>query len=403
MRKKALILTTVSGFLHQFERENVRLLQEEGYEVHYASNFTHPVYTYEKDEYETMGIIPHHIPIEKSPARLHRNGQALKMLIRLLDKEQIQLLHCHTPMGGVLGRLSGKRADHEVKVIYTAHGFHFYEGASRKNWMLYYHAEKYLARYTDVLVTINQEDYENACKFSLKTGGKVYQIPGVGLDCQRFFLQPDRREEQRKKLNLSPDCFCLMTVASLDPEKNQETILRAMALLKDPQIRYLICGDGPEREHLERLTAEWGLTSRVFFLGFQTKIEDLLQAADCFVFPSLREGLGMAALEALACGVPVIAADNRGTREYMKNGENGWICQGTDAVQYAEAVRRLKSQPILQKKMGVCGEKTALKFEKSKTEAIMKQIYRTIQEESGAYGLDTEDQYHHGSVQSKSV
>ena len=403
MQKKALILTTVSGFLHQFEMENVRILQTEGYEVHYASNFENPVYTYEKDEYEMMGIITHHIPIAKSPTCLRQNIQALKMLIRLLNKEQIQLLHCHTPVGGVLGRLAGRRADHEVKVIYTAHGFHFYEGASRKNWMLYYRAEKYLARFTDVLVTINQEDYENACKFSLKKGGKVYRIPGVGLDCQRFFPQPDRREEQRKKLNLPPDCFCLMTVASLDPEKNQETVLRAMDQLKDPNIRYLICGDGPERKHLERLTEELELTSSVSFLGFQEKIEELLQAADCFVFPSLREGLGMAALEALACKVPVIAADNRGTREYMRDGENGWVCQGTDADQYAQAIRRMIQQPELRTQMGACGVKTAAEFERSKTEAIMKQVYKNVQEERGIYGLDTEDQYHHGSIQSKSI
>ncbi len=402
MKKRALIISTVCGFLWQFERNDVRLLQENGYEIHYASNFGNPVYTYDKNAYDRMGIITHHIPIQKSPGCWKENRKALKVLTEIIKKENIQLIHCHTPMGGVLGRLAGKRAGTGVYVIYTAHGFHFYQGAPRKNWLFYFRAEKFLARMTDGIVTINQEDYENARKFHMKKNGKVYKIPGVGLDLKKFFPRKNKRAEIRMKYSIPEDAFCMVTAANLDPEKNHDTVLKALAQRNDKQIYYVICGNGPEKQSLQDLTKQYGLEGQVYFLGFQEHMEDVLQAADVFVFPSLREGLGMAALEALACGIPVIAADNRGTREYMKNGKNGYLCEGTNVYQYAQAIKKLKENPDLREKMGEAGCETAQRFALSQTELVMRQVYRDAERSVERYEWNT-DQYHHGSVQSKSV
>lgn len=402
MRKKALIISTVCGFLWQFERNNVQLLQERGYEIHYASNFDNPVYTYDKNEYERMGIIIHHIPVQKSPGCWKENRKALNILTEIIKKENIQLIHCHTPMGGVLGRLAGKRAGTGVYVIYTAHGFHFYRGASRKNWLFYFRAEKFLARMTDAIVTINREDYENARKFHMKKDGKVYKIPGVGLDLKKFFPQQSKKADIRMKYHIPKDAFCIITAANLDPEKNHETVLKALAQRNDKQIFYAICGNGPEKQRLQDLTKQYGLEERVLFLGFQEHMEELLQAADVFAFPSLREGLGMAALEALACGIPVIAADNRGTREYMEDGINGFLCEGTNVHAYAKAIKELKENPGLREKMGEAGCRTAQKFAVSQTELVMKKVYRDAERSDEGYEWNR-DQYHHGSVQSKSI
>lgn len=402
MKKKILIVTTISGFLHQFEMNNVKLLQKFGFEVHYASNFQVPIYTYDKAEYDSMGIVTHHVSIERSPKCLKENRDALKQLVHILEEEQISLIHCHTPVGGVLGRLAGQRAAHDVKVIYTAHGFHFYKGASWRNWLIYYRVEKWLARKTDVIITINQEDFYQASKFRMKKNGCVYKIPGVGLDLDRFLPIPEKKAEQRKKLKIAENCFCIVTVASLDNEKNHKTVLQAMSRLSDQKICYLICGDGPQKGYLKDLVQKLHLESQVYFLGFQVHMEELLQAADCFVFPSLREGLGMAALEALACGIPVIAAENRGTREYMRDGENGFLCEGKDAVQFAGAIEKMKSDQILCQRMSAVGRQTAEQFGVTKTEVIMSQVYQQIQGEMRSYEW-SRNQYRHGSIQSKSV
>ena len=158
--KKALILTTTSGFLSQFELNNVRLLQEKGYQIHYATNFGVPIYEVKDQTLVDMGIILHHISIEKSPFSIKKNIWAYRELKRIIDREKIDVVHCHNPVGGLLGRLSAHMSKRKPYVIYTAHGFHFFTGAPLKNWLFYYPVERYLAKYTDIIITINHEDYE---------------------------------------------------------------------------------------------------------------------------------------------------------------------------------------------------------------------------------------------------
>ena len=194
MTHKVLIVTTVSGFLWQFEKNTVEILKEQKAQIHYASNFEHPAYDFEPSYFNKQNIRLHPIPIQKSPYRIRENFQALKSLINIIQKEEIDTLHCHTPMGSVLGRLAARFCKREVKVIYTAHGFHFFKGAGLKNWLLYYQAARFLARYTDILVTINKEDEKRARRFSLKDAGWVMKIPGVGVDRERFRVQPGNRQ-----------------------------------------------------------------------------------------------------------------------------------------------------------------------------------------------------------------
>ena len=297
--KKALIITTISGFVPQFEMNQVFLLQKLGYEVHYATNFDHPVYDYDRELFRKNGIVTHPLSIEKSPARIRRNFQAFLQLKRLLEGERFDLIHCHNPMGGVLGRLAGSLYSSGAVILYTAHGFHFYKGAPIKNWLLYYPAESVLARLTDFLITINEEDYLRGKRFPLRPNGSVWKIPGAGLDVRRFVPRPDARAARKAALGFPADSFLLLSAGELNRNKNHETVIRALSLLPEKNVCYGICGRGDGRGRLEELIEREGLSERVRLLGYRKDIEDVLPAADCFLFPSKREGFGMAAVEAM--------------------------------------------------------------------------------------------------------
>ena len=181
MTHKVLIVTTVSGFLWQFEKNTVEILKSRNAQIHYASNFENPAYVFDQGYFEDKGIVTHPIPIQKSPYQIKENFRALKSLIKIIEKEEIDTLHCHTPVGAVLGRLAARLSKRKVTVIYTAHGFHFYKGAGLKNWLLYYQAERFLARYTDILVTINREDEKRARSF-LKRDRRPDRPWGLGAE-----------------------------------------------------------------------------------------------------------------------------------------------------------------------------------------------------------------------------
>ncbi|MDE6607852.1 MAG: glycosyltransferase, partial [Lachnospiraceae bacterium] len=184
--KKVLIITTISGFLPQFEKNNIKLLREAGCELHYASNFKNPVYTFKRADLKAQGIRLHQIDIAKSPFKFATNFRAVRQLLHIIRENDIEIIHCHNPMGGAAGRIAAGLCRRKPYVIYTAHGFHFYKGAPKKNWLLFYPAEWLLARMTDILVTINREDYERAKKLPLKAGGAVFQIHSVGVYNERI-------------------------------------------------------------------------------------------------------------------------------------------------------------------------------------------------------------------------
>lgn len=351
MGKHVLILTTTHEFLGKFEQENVKILQRMGYTVHYASNMKEPHYVNDWERIKKMGVLAHHIEIARSPFLFRENRKALGQILELIKVYDIQMLHCHTPVGGVLGRMAGRLYRRgNLAVIYTAHGFHFYKGAPFFNWLAYYQVEKWLARYTDVLIVINQEDYRNARRFRLKKGGRLYRIWGAGLDGTAYApLSPEKKRSARMRLGIGEQDFFLVSVGELNENKNQEIVLQAMARLKERDvsgriIRYGICGDGFFRERLQEQISLLGLEDAVTLFGYCREVREILGCADASVFPSKREGLGMAALESLAMGVPVIASDNRGTREYMRCGENGYVCDGHNVDGFAKAISRIMNQ-----------------------------------------------------------
>ncbi len=374
--KKVLYITTVSGFLYQFEMSNVKILQDMGYEVHYAANANTPGYIIDEKIKKDSGVVFHHVDISRSPKDLNTNRKAKDRLVSLARSLDTDLIHCHTPVGGALGRLVGRSLG-GVKVIYTTHGFHYYNGAPAY-YKMYDMAERKLAEYTDAIITINREDYRRAKSFELKPGGRVYRIPGEGTDTGRFNAEKKAkvRDGMRDRLGMKKDEFFLLSVGELCANKNHKIVLDALAILKNKKIRYGICGDGPVRGFLKEKILRYGLKNRVSLYGYCTEVEDYLYAADAFVFPSVREGLGMAAIEAMASGLPVIAADNRGTKEYMRNKENGFVCPADSPSGFAAGIKKMQSlSPEKRQDMEKCCRETAGKFDIKNVRPLMKKIY----------------------------
>ncbi|MBC8544966.1 glycosyltransferase [Bianquea renquensis] len=386
MRKHILILTTTNEFLGKFERENVKILQSMGFAVHYASNMREPHYISDEARIQQMGVQTHHIDIARSPFMVQDNLKALRQLVWLIRTCHIQVIHCHTPVGGLLGRLAGLLfRSWKLMVMYTAHGFHFYKGAPLLNTLVYYRVEKWMARFTDVLIVINEEDYINARRFRLKKGGHVYKIPGTGLD--RDVFKPVTKEKRnlcRERLGIREDEFFLVSIGELNENKNHRVVLEALTKLKQRNqnhfnIRYGICGDGFFRQRLERWIQEMGLGDCVTLYGYCLKVPEILGAADATLFPSKREGLGMAGLESLAMGIPVIAADNRGTREYMEHGKNGYVFPCDDVEGFVEGIERIQNLSAEKKmKMKFHCQNSVKAFDKVYANAVMRRIYSDV-------------------------
>lgn len=383
--KKALFIATVGGFVTQFEMNNVRILKQMGYEIHSAANFSEPVYPVGGRGLRAQGVILHQEDIAKSPFLWRTNLRALWQIRGLVRREGITLIHCHTPVGGVLGRLAGIRlGGRGPKVVYTAHGFHFYKGAPWRNWLLYYTVERLLARFTDCIVTVNREDCDRARGFRLRRGGKVYRIPGEGLDLERFTPRlREKKESLRRKLGIPGDAFFLLSVGELSGNKNHMQVLGALgevrARLSPRRVYYGICGDGFYRRELEEEIRRLGLEGQACVYGYRPEVEEYLACADCFIFPSVREGLGMAALEALAMGVPVVASDNRGTREYMEDGVNGFVYRSDRPWELADRVVRVSRMTAVElEAIGSAGRRTAERFGLENTDRVMREVYRDV-------------------------
>lgn len=326
--KKALLVAHTSDFIPKFEMNDVRILQRMGYEVHYASNFNNVSYEMDKSHMEDIGIVCHQVDFVRSPYCFSKHKLVCQQLKELLEKEEYSILHCHTPVGAALARyVAGKYRKSGLKTIYTAHGFHFYKSAPLKYWLLFYPVERILAKKTDVLITINKEDFMRAKKFCRHKKTKVEYIPGVGIDIDYWSgkglesgVKERIRKEIRQELGVSDSEQMLLSVGELIPRKNHEEVIRALkekASLKNTNYKYFICGQGVLWEYLQQLIEQLGLADKVTLLGYRKDIRELLYAADLFVFPSKQEGLPVALLEALASGVKVVASDIRGNRDLL--------------------------------------------------------------------------------------
>lgn len=302
------------------------------------------------------------------------NFIAYRNLMNLLKNEKIDVIHCNTPIGGFLGRLCGK-INKVPKVIYTAHGFHFYQGAPLINRTIFKWAEIWMARFTDAIITMNKEDYQAAQKFKLRNNGKVYYVPGVGVDTNRYQINDINIKELRSSLGLSTDDIILIAMGDLIDRKNYKTSINAIAKTNNKALHFLICGEGPKLENLKELSKELGVENQIHFLGFRTDIKELLNIADIFLFTTYQEGLPRSMMEAMSAGLPCIASKVRGNVDLIQEGVGGFLRNPEDSEGFAEVINILASDKELREKMKASNLETIKKFDVENVKKEMKKIY----------------------------
>lgn len=342
--KKILITATVQSHIAQFHKPAIRILQEMGCRVEIAAR---------NNLYEKNGLTLtepdqiHEVNFCRSPFSF-RIFPAYKKLKTIVEQGHYDIVQCNTPVAGILTRFACRklRKQGKTKVIYTAHGFHFYQGAPKRNWLLWYPIEKIFSRLTDVLITITDEDYRLASK---KFPCMVVRHHGVGANSEKFYvMSEEERMNLRQELGIGTDTKVIMNIGELLPNKNQKTAIEAIKIVveKYPDSVLLIAGNGPEKENLIRQVESNGLTEHVRFLGYTRDVHKYLNVCDVLVACSFREGLPLNLMEAMLCGKLIVASNNRGHRELIDHGKNGYLVQTQKATEYADYICEILSSGI---------------------------------------------------------
>jgi len=372
MKKVLYVATVVKTHIMEFHIPYLKMLKEMGCETAVAA----------RNDYENPAdcVIPYcdnyyDIPFERNPFKIG-NYRAYKELKAVIDKGGYNVIHCHTPVGAMLARLAAREArKNGTKVFYTAHGFHFYKGAPIINWILFYPAERFLARLTDVLITINKEDYNRACTFKAQ---KILYVPGVGIDIKKFNKCKGNRFKKRIELGLNSDDFILLSVGELIPRKNHALVLEALGEIKNRGklngIIYLICGQGVLDKELKNRTLSLGISNHVRFLGYRKDISEICNTSDLFVFMSIQEGLPVALMEAMASGLPVICSAIRGNTDLIESGKDGELIKN-DSVSIADAILRLKADKSLRERYSFECRNKLLEFDIHAIVKTMQSLY----------------------------
>lgn len=366
--KKVLFVSHTANF-SKFNRPFMRWFQEQGYTVHYAS----------AGEEQVLDCDRHFtIPFERSPFSV-KNIQAYRQLKQVIDRENYKLIHCHTPVGGVVTRLAARQARKRgTKVLYTAHGFHFFKGAPLKNWLLFYPVEKWMARYTDCLIVMNEEDFATA-EHKRFPAVHIEKIDGVGVDLTKFTPVPESdRQKLRKKQGYGSNSFTILCVAEFTANKDQQFIVKMAYELKKkiPDLLLLFAGTGKRLEACKQLTHQLDMDHNIKFLGYITQdIQDIYRCSDLLVSASHREGLPINIIEGMACGLPVVCTKVRGQVDVVADGKNGFLYDIGDGDSFCQAICDLYKDSSMRTAMGKQNTVDVQKYALDRAVAAMADIY----------------------------
>lgn len=372
MKKVLFVATVVKAHIMVFHIPFLKWFKENGYETYVCA----------KNDYENKKdcVIPYcdyyyDLPFERSPIKFS-NFKTYKQLKEVIDSNEFNIIHCHTPMGGALTRLAARHSRKKnSRVIYTAHGFHFYKGAPIGNWLLYYPVERWLARYTDVLITINREDYNIAQKFKARS---IEYVPGVGIDTNKFNEISVNRTKKRNEIGIDKDSLIILSVGELNKNKNHGAIIRALAQLGTPDIYYVICGEGPLANYLRNLAKELGIAKQVKLLGYRNDIAEISKISDVFAFPSFREGLSLSLMEAMSSGLPVICSNIRGNSDLVENGKGGYLVKPDNIQGFTNAILKTYKNKTQRENMGLYNKSAIKNFDLQNILKKMDYIYRNV-------------------------
>ncbi|MGO4543333.1 glycosyltransferase family 4 protein [Paenibacillus sp. 2TAB23] len=377
MPNKILFCATVDYHFKAFHLPVMEWFKQQGWEVHIAA----------KGDMELpFADRKFNLPIERSP--IHSNNMtAYRELKAIINEQQYKIIHCHTPTGGVLARLAAQEARKKgTKVIYTAHGFHFCKGGSLLNWILYYPIEKYFARLTDCLITINNEDYQLAVSKRFKAK-QIAHVHGVGVNTSNYKpLSKIDKWRLRQELDYRTDDFLMFYAAEFNKNKNHQLLIHAMAAIKEevPHARLLLAGKGTLLEESKQLAEQLGVGMMVHFLGYRTDIDRLLPMCDVAVASSLREGLPVNIMEAMACGLPIVATTNRGHSELVTEGENGYLVKENQMKVFANKLVELSRSKSLREELGEKSGVMVKKYSLAQVALELNDIYKSLMEQPQA-------------------
>lgn len=378
--KRALILASVASMIDQFNMQNILLLLNEGYQVDVIANFKQGNTISDErikeleQKLQQLNVSAYHVPIPRKITDIKGILESYKEVKRQCDERAYTLVHCHSPIGGVIARLAAKKTRRTgTKVIYTAHGFHFYKGAPIKNWLIFYPIEKICARWTDVLITINKEDF--AFSKQRMKANRIEYIPGVGIDTSKFKLENLNRDNKKEELGLPPKSFILLSVGELNANKNHEVVIKALAQIGDTKMHYIIAGRGELQQYLIDLATSLGVEKQLHLLGYRTDIPELYNIANVFVFPSFREGLSVSLMEAMASGLPCVASDIRGNVDLIVPKQGGVLFTPDNVSELAAAISNLIYNQELERAMGDYNQQIIVQFDKAKVNEEIKNIY----------------------------
>lgn len=369
--KKALLVASVQSHIAQFHRPLIKVLKESGYEIHVAAR---------NNLAEKNGLAINNvdkiinISFQRNPLD-PRNLKAYIELRKILRSESYDFISCNTPAAGVYTRIAARDVRKQgTKVYYTAHGLHFYKGAPKRNWLIYYPIERAMAYLTDTLITITKEDYRLA-KPNFRTN--VVHIHGVGADAAKFSSVTEEQTEIFREEQSYEGRFVILCVGELNKNKNQKTVLNAVKRVSEshPEVLLLLAGNGPTDVALKEQVDELGMQEQVRMLGYCTDLEKYTNACDIAVSASFREGMPLNIMEAMMCGKPVIASRNRGHRELIRNGKTGLLFDPSDATALAELIRRLAEDRILREVLSERGRRFVEPYLNNSVERELREVY----------------------------
>ena len=366
---KVLFVATVQSHIAQFHLKIIEALKQKGWEIHVAARDN----LAEKNGLQLKNVDRiYNIPFQRSPFST-KNLKAYRELKKVITGGKYDIIHCNTPVGGILTRIAARKE--KGKVFYTAHGFHFYKGAPLLNWLIYYPIEKVMAHFTEKLIVINEEDYHLAKE---KFKCPIYRIHGTGINTEKYSRINDQELDRiRQKYKLQNKVVILCT-GELNKNKNQKTVITAMQTVvrSVPNAVLLLAGNGPEKSNLDTMITHMDLQENVKLIGYRTDLQKFVNLADIVVSASIREGLGLNIIEAMYCKKPVVAADNRGHRELIAEGKNGYLVKATDSVSFADKIVALCKNPKKREAMGNVGYEKSIPYWDVNVLEELKAIYR---------------------------
>ncbi len=377
MKKALVVARVVKTHIMVFHVPYLKLLKELGFEVHVCA----------KNDYDDPDElkIPYcdrffDLPFEREPFK-RKNLEAYRGMKKLIKEQDYELIHCHTPVGGAIARVAAKNVKNKgSKVVYTAHGFHFFKGAPLMNWLLYYPIEKHLSRWTDALITINEEDYEMIIKRGFHAKYKEYTM-GVGVDLEKFHpVSLTTKKNLRETYGYSDEAFIIAYVAEMVERKNHQMLIDAMKVLvkKIPQLKLLFIGQGKCLEILKQRVKNDCLDSSIDFMGFRHDVADLMRISDIAVSASSKEGLPVNVMEAMASGLPMVVTNCRGNRQLVAHEKNGYVVEINDIGTFCQGVEKLQQSEELRNTFGKFNLEAIQRYDIKQVVRQMKAIYRKV-------------------------